>query len=273
MGGPRLLGDAVAWIDTRADLVLGGVTWPRPQVAQSLPDDRRGGSGRRQRQLVHAVDAVHRDQSFSAATLTPMTVSSSRFLGKLSSDVRGCRRTAAAISCIRPSCAPCAGGNIGWPTMPRATTTGVAAAVRGRPARDAGGPLHPGHGAHVSMSAADAPLRPPWRPAFSAFEVSNGNPIPTNTSKDGVQPGALGTTSRCSSAGLATNRAARAMTPSPGSRGHGRHPRPEERAVVDMRGPAAARTPGTRPPCRYRCGRPTCAWMSPRCTTMRATCR
>ena len=29
MGGPRLvLGDAVAWIDTRADLVLGGVSDP-----------------------------------------------------------------------------------------------------------------------------------------------------------------------------------------------------------------------------------------------------
>ena len=49
------------------------------------------------------------------------------------------------------------------------------------------------NGAHaVSMSAADAPLPTPWRPAFSAFEVSNGNPILTNTSKDGVQPGSLG---------------------------------------------------------------------------------
>ncbi|KAG0919863.1 hypothetical protein G6F32_015908 [Rhizopus arrhizus] len=42
----------------------------------------------------------------------------------------------------------------------------------------------------VSMSAADAPLPTPLRPAFSAFTTDiHGNPILTNTSREGVMQG------------------------------------------------------------------------------------
>ena len=222
---------------------------------------------------------------FSAGgNLTPMTVSNSRFLGEeLSSDVTRVsadgRRYFVYPSIVR---AVAADGNIVLADNAAGYDNPVLLL-----APSAGGQLEMlagrsilANGAHaVSMSAADAPLPTPWRPAFSAFEVSNGNPILTNTSKDGVQPGALGynkplfvfgpasPTNRALHAGDDTVARFYAVT--------GDILGLKSGAVVDMRGPAAARTPGTRPPCRYRCGRAatSCAWMSPRCTTMRATCR
>ena len=135
---------------------------------------------------------------FSAGgNLTPMTVSNSRFLGEeLSSDVTRVsadgRRYFVYPSIVR---AVAAGGNIVLADNAAGYDNPVLLL-----APSAGGQLEMlagrsilANGAHaVSMSAADAPLPTPWRPAFSAFEVSNGNPILTNTSKDGVQPGSLG---------------------------------------------------------------------------------
>ena len=154
---------------------------------------------------------------FSAGgNLTPMTVSNSRFLGEeLSSDVTRVsadgRRYFVYPSIVR---AVAAGGNIVLADNAAGYDNPVLLL-----APSAGGQLEMlagrsilANGAHaVSMSAADAPLPTPWRPAFSAFEVSNGNPILTNTSKDGVQPGSLGYNKPLFVFGPAspTNRAAR----------------------------------------------------------------
>ena len=203
MGGPRLvLGDAVAWIDTRADLVLGGVSDPgRVTQVNSSPYQMIGaadpvvGGGNGWFTLWTPSTAIN---LFSAGgNLTPMTVSNSRFLGEeLSSDVTRVsadgRRYFVYPSIVR---AVAAGGNIVLADNAAGYDNPVLLL-----APSAGGQLEMlagrsilANGAHaVSMSAADAPLPTPWRPAFSAFEVSNGNPILTNTSKDGVQPGSLG---------------------------------------------------------------------------------
>ncbi|WZB63371.1 hypothetical protein WJ970_10880 [Achromobacter xylosoxidans] len=220
----------------------------------------------------------------TGGNLTPMTVSNSRFLGEeLSSDVTRVsadyRRYFVYPSIVR---AVAVGGNIVLADNAAGYDNPVLLL-----APSAGGQLEMlagrsilANGAHaVSMSAYDAPLPTPWRPAFSAFEVSNGNPILTNTSKDGVQPGSLGynkplfvfgpasPTNRALHAGDDTVARFYAVT--------GDILGLKSGAVVDMSNTDAARTPGTRPPCRYRCGRAatSCAWMSPRCTTMRATCR
>ena len=202
-GRPRLvLGDAVAWIDTRADLVLGGVSDPgRVTQVNSSPYQMIGaadpvvGGGNGWFTLWTPSTAIN---LFSAGgNLTPMTVSNSRFLGEeLSSDVTRVsadgRRYFVYPSIVR---AVAAGGNIVLADNAAGYDNPVLLL-----APSAGGQLEMlagrsilANGAHaVSMSAADAPLPTPWRPAFSAFEVSNGNPILTNTSKDGVQPGSLG---------------------------------------------------------------------------------
>ena len=87
MGGPRLvLGDAVAWIDTRSDLVLGGVSDPgRVTQVNSSPYQRSGdaqpvtGGGNGWFTLWTPTTAIN---LFSAGgNLTPMTVSNSRFSG------------------------------------------------------------------------------------------------------------------------------------------------------------------------------------------------
>ena len=202
-GRPRLvLGDAVAWIDTRADLVLGGVSDPgRVTQVNSSPYQMIGaadpvvGGGNGWFTLWTPSTAIN---LFSAGgNLTPMTVSNNRFLGEeLSSDVTRVsadgRRYFVYPSIVR---AVAAGGNIVLADNAAGYDNPVLLL-----APSAGGQLEMlagrsilANGAHaVSMSAADAPLPTPWRPAFSAFEVSNGNPILTNTSKDGVQPGSLG---------------------------------------------------------------------------------
>ncbi|MBR8654657.1 filamentous hemagglutinin family protein, partial [Achromobacter sp. Marseille-Q0513] len=203
MGGPRLvLGDAVAWIDTRADLVLGGVSDPgRVTQVNSSPYQMIGaadpvvGGGNGWFTLWTPSTAIN---LFSAGgNLTPMTVSNSRFLGEeLSSDVTRVsadgRRYFVYPSIVR---AVAADGNIVLADNAAGYDNPVlllAPSAGGRLEMLAGRSIL-ASGAHaVSMSAADAPLPTPWRPAFSAFEVSNGNPILTNTSKDGVQPGSLG---------------------------------------------------------------------------------
>ena len=287
MGGPRLvLGDAVAWIDTRADLVLGGVSDPGARHAgqlQSLPDDRRGGSGRRRRQrLVHAVDAVHRDQSVLGRRQPhPMTVSNSRFLGEeLSSDVT--RVSADGRYFVYPSIvrAVAADSNIVLADNAAGYDNPVLLL-----APSAGGQLECWRAAPSwPMAPMPCRCRRPMRRCHPGVRPSAPSglerPHLTNTSKDGVQPGALGYKQAAVRlrAGLAHE--PRALHASDTVAGFcavtgdilGLKERRGGRHAGDQ---PPLRTPGTRPPCRYRCGRAatSCAWMSPRCTTMRATCR
>ncbi|MFD4837394.1 filamentous hemagglutinin family protein [Achromobacter sp. NPDC058515] len=198
MGGPRLvLGDATAWIDTRGDLVLAGVSDPgRVTQVNSSPYQRAGqaqpatGGGDGWFTLWTPATAVN---LFSAGgNLTPMTVSNSRFPGdELKPEFTEIGSQGRSYF-VYPSIlrAVAASGNI--MLAPNAAEDANPTLLL---APSAGGQLELlagrsilAEGAHtVSMSSADAPLPTPLRPAFSAFEAGGFfNFILTNTSREGV---------------------------------------------------------------------------------------
>ena len=198
MGGPRLvLGDATAWIDTRADLVLGGVSDPgRVTQVNSSGYQRVGdaqpatGGGNGWFTLWTPATAIN---LFSAGgNLTPMTVSNSRFSGDElypeSTQASGDGRSYYVYPSILRAVA--AGGNIMLAENASQQINPVlllAPSPNGQLEMLAGQSIL-ALGAHtVSMSAADAPLPTPLRPAFSAFTADmNANFILTNTSAEGV---------------------------------------------------------------------------------------
>ncbi|NMK50596.1 filamentous hemagglutinin family protein [Achromobacter sp. Bel] len=202
MGGPRLvLGDATAWIDTRADLVLGGVSDPgRVTQVNSSPYQRTGaaqlvpGGGEGWFTLWTPATAVN---LFSAGgNLTPMTVTNSRFAGDELLPEYTAVGALGRSYFIYPSIlrAVAADGNImlaGNATDADNPVLLLAPSPAGQLEMLAGRSIL-ASGAHaVSMSGADAPLPTPLRPAFSAFEASgpNFNFILTNTSREGIGRG------------------------------------------------------------------------------------
>ncbi len=198
MGGPRLvLGDAVAWIDTRSDLVLGGVSDPgRARPVNASPYQRVGdaqpttGGGESWFTLWTPSTAVN---LFSAGgNLTPMTVTNARFSGdELRPEITQIdgtgRRYFVYPSILR---AVAANGNIVLASNATGENNPVLLL-----APSAGGQLDMlagrsilATGAHtVSMSAADVALPTPLRPAFSAYSTDMyATLILTNTSTQGV---------------------------------------------------------------------------------------
>ena len=201
MGGPRLvLGDAVAWIDTRSDLVLAGVSDPgRVTQVNSSPYQRSGdpqpatGGGNGWFTLWTPNTAIN---LFSAGgNLTPMTVSNSRFSGdELNPEYTHIGATGRSYY-VYPSILRAVAANGSIMLADNAANQAnpvllLAPSANGQLEMLAGRSILAQNAYTVSMSSADAPLPTPLRPAFSAFTTDiHGNPILTNTSREGVMQG------------------------------------------------------------------------------------
>lgn len=297
MGGPRLvLGDAVAWVDTRADLVLGGVSDPgRVRQVNSSPYQRIStglaatGGGEGWFTLWTPSTAIN---LFSAGgNLTPMTVSSSRFSGDELRPEATYIGSAGRSYYLYPSIlrAVAANGNIVLAPNNADITNPVlllAPSPGGQLEMLAGQSILASEAHAVSMSGADTQLPTPLRPAFSAFEAAGPyfNFILTNTSVDGT-PQAFSWDSKPLFAfgpGTPLDRALHGEDASVARfyAATGDIVGLKSGAVVDMSqgnvgGIAAASIRGTRRPCRYRCApaATSCDWTSRRCTTRPATFR
>ncbi|MBR1221659.1 filamentous hemagglutinin family protein [Bradyrhizobium sp. U87765 SZCCT0131] len=198
MGGPVLmLGDATAWLDTRGDLVLGGVGDPgRVFQLNSSPYTRSGqapttGGGDGWFSLWTPSTAVN---LFSAGgDLTPMTVGgamwtgrnlSAEYLGQMARSVYvypSILRAVAASGDIRIGQNIATGDSLQW------TSLTLAPSATGQLEVLARGSILGGAGRHdFIQSGADTALPSPLRPAFAAWDKSD-NFLFGNVSVTGVE--------------------------------------------------------------------------------------
>ncbi|VFR25120.1 Filamentous haemagglutinin family outer membrane protein associated with VreARI signalling system [plant metagenome] len=205
MGGlVMMLGDATAWLDTRGDLVLGGVSDPgRTRLPISSPyhltgeDNAHAGGGMNWFSLWTPATAVN---LFSAGgNLVPITAHSSQRAGSnMWTESSHYALTSALNSAayVYPSVlrAVAAGGNIVLTPIPRLDGGGsinyslmLAPSATGQLELLAGQSILAQGGPGVSMSGADTPVANPLRPAFLVGELNTAVQPVTNVSLDAVR--------------------------------------------------------------------------------------
>ncbi|VFR53265.1 Filamentous haemagglutinin family outer membrane protein associated with VreARI signalling system [plant metagenome] len=199
-GGPVLmLGDATAWLDTRGDLVLGGVSDPgRTRLLNTSPyrlvGDTKDTTGGGQSWFSLWTDTTAVNLLSAGGNLTPITSHSA-----LETGWSVWSESAGQTYFVYPSIlrAVAANGNIILPVTPATTTMPdgdprgaglmLAPSTKGQLELLAGQSLLAEGAPRVAMSGADTAMTTPLRPAFTLGSLSSTAWPVTNTSPEAVR--------------------------------------------------------------------------------------